>query len=428
MTRMRDETHDPSAESWVASANAADTDFPIQNLPFGCVAVRGTAQAPQVGVAIGDRILPLAACGEHWESVHAILAAPEARRQQLRRSLHRLLRADAPAATRARLTAAMVHMADAELLLPLAIGDMTDFFSSIHHATNAAALMRPGAPLFSNYRHMPLAYHSRSSSIVVSGTGVRRPRGQQRRREAAPVYAPTRRLDYEAELGFLIGAASVPGEPVSIDRAWNHIGGLCLVNDWSARDIQAWESDPLGPFLGKSFATTISPWVVTAEALAPFRVAAAPRGVDDPPLLDYLSSIPDREAGALSVDVEVMLDTSRMRDAGLAPVRISRSNSAGLYWTPAQLLAHQTSNGCNVRTGDLLGSGTLSGAAKDSWCCLLELTRGGREPLTLPNGESRAFLEDGDDVILRGRATAPGARSIGFGECRGRILAAEATE
>ena len=421
---MRDETHDPAATSWVASANEPDTDFPIQNLPFGLFRRHGSTDAPVAGVAIGARILPLTLVEPSCPAVSDVLALRRPARLDLRRKLHRLLRSDAPDAVQARLSPHLVPAGGAELFVPAPIGDYTDFFGSIYHALNASALMRPGAPLFAAYRHTPLAYHGRASSVVIDGTPIRRPHGPRRRRDAGPAYAATRRLDYEAEVGLLIGPGNRLGVPIPINRAWDHLAGVCLMNDWSARDIQAWESDPLGPFLGKSFATTVSPWIVTAEALAPFRVAQAPRTADDPALLPYLSSERDQADGALQIEVDVWLLTRAMREQGLEPVRISRSTSATQYWTPAQLVAHHTANGCNLRPGDLLGSGTLSGPDRDSWGCLLELTRGGREPIKLPSGESRAFLEDDDEVILHGRATAAGAKSIGFGECRGRVVPA----
>lgn len=420
---MRDETHDPAAESWVESAAAPDTHFPIQNLPLGLFR-RAPGATPEAGVAIGDQVLPFAACGVA-DSIADLLAQEPATRVAMRQALYRLLRREASADVRSTLAGALLRQRDIELLVPLPIGDYTEFFGSIHHATNAAALMRPGAGLFPNYRHAPLAYHGRASSITVSGHPVTRPHGQRRARETGAAFTPTRRLDYEAELGFIVGTGNALGTRVTLSDAWGHIAGVCLLNDWSARDFQAWESDPLGPFLGKSFATSISPWIVTAEALAPFRVAPPARGTDAPPLLAYLSDETDRREGALNIEVDVLLSTAAMRAAGAATTRISRSTSATHYWTPAQLVTHHTANGCNLRTGDLLGSGTLSGPSRESWACLLELTRGGREPITLPNGETRAFLEDGDEVTLRGRAVAPGARSIGFGECRAVVIAAE---
>lgn len=420
---MRDETHDPAAESWVESAADPATDFPLQNLPLGLFR-RAPGAAPEAGVAIGTDVLPFVTCGVA-DSIADLLAQPPATRIAMRQALFRLLRREAAADVRSQLAGALLRQRDVEMLVPLPIGDYTEFFGSIHHATNAAALMRPGAGLFPNYQHAPLAYHGRASSIMVSGHPVKRPHGQRRARDTGSAFTPTRRLDYEAELGLIVGTGNALGTQVPLVEAWNHLAGVCLLNDWSARDFQAWESDPLGPFLGKNFATSVSPWIVTAEALAPFRVAPPARGADAPPLLDYLCDDTDRREGALNIEVEVLLSTAAMRDAGASAARISRSTSATHYWTPAQLVAHHTANGCNLRTGDLLGSGTLSGPSRESWACLLELTRGGREPITLPNGETRAFLEDGDEVILRGRAVAPGARSIGFGECRAMVIGAE---
>ena len=418
---MRNETHDASTVSWVESANAPDTDFPIQNLPFGTFRRRDSKDT-RIGVAIGDQVLDVAVSALEFRTLNELLARPAPERSAIRRTLHGLLRADAPAIDRARAAAFLTPLRDVELLLPVAIGDYTDFFGSIFHAVNAASMLRPDGPFFPNYRHMPLGYHGRASSIVVSGTDVRRPHGVYRRRESGVLYAPTRRLDYEAELGYVVGPGNEHGVPVPGERAWDHVAGVCLLNDWSARDIQAWESDPLGPFLAKSFASTISPWIVTAEAMEPFKVPAALRPADDPPLLPHLVVNDEAGRSALSIDIEVRLETASMRAAGAAPYVVSRSNTATMYWTVAQLVAHHTSNGCNLRTGDLLGSGTCSGPGRESWACLLELTRGGREPIELPDGETRTFLEDGDEVIIRGRCHAANARSIGFGECRGRIM------
>jgi fumarylacetoacetase len=286
------------------------------------------------------------------------------------------------------------------------------------------AMFRPDNPLLPNYKWVPIGYHGRASSIVVSGTRVRRPRGQLKDPKAdAPAYAPTRALDYEMEVGFLVGAGNAPGEPVPVDQAESHLFGLALVNDWSARDVQSWEYQPLGPFLAKSFMTTMSPWLVTLEALEPFRVPAAPRPEGDPAPLPYLASPADQSQGGFDIVVEVYLGSARMRLEGLAPVRLSRGRAADLYWTAAQMLAHHTSNGCNLRPGDLFASGTISGPTKESYGSLLELTRRGAEPLTLPTGETREFLEDGDEVIMRGHAERPGAARIGFGECRGIVQA-----
>lgn len=313
-------------------------------------------------------------------------------------------------------------MTDAELFLPATIGNYTDFYASIHHATRVGSLFRPDAPLLPNYKFVPIAYHGRASSIVVSGASLRRPCGQMKPDNApAPVFGPSRALDYELEVGFFIGPGNRLGEPIPIEQAGEHIFGVCLLNDWSARDLQKWEYQPLGPFLGKNFGTTISLWVVTMEALAPFRVPAFSRPPGDPAPLPYLHGADDQQHGGVALTLEVWLATARMRTAGQAPVRLSQSRLADSYWTPAQLVAHHASNGCNLCPGDVLASGTVSGPARDSGGCLLELTRGGAEPISLPNGETRRFLEDGDEVVLRGFCEAPGRARLGLGECRGTI-------
>jgi fumarylacetoacetase len=323
----------------------------------------------------------------------------------------------------------MVPQREIELGVPAQVGDYTDFYASLSHATNVGRMFRPDNPLLPNYKWVPIGYHGRSSSLVVSGTPVRRPRGQTSADgKGPPQFGPSSRMDYEVEVGFLIGTGNRLGEPVPISQAGQLIFGLCLLNDWSARDIQAWEYQPLGPFLSKSFATTLSPWVVMMEALAPYRTAAAARASEDPEPLPYLSDPADRSEGAIGVQVEVLLRTTRMRDQDVAPVPLSRSTLAALYWTPAQLVAHHTSNGCNLRPGDLLGSGTISGAARDARGCLLELTSRGAEPLRLPGGEERRFLEDGDEVILRGWCERQGFARIGFGECGGVVLPAARQE
>jgi fumarylacetoacetase len=318
-----------------------------------------------------------------------------------------------------------VAQRDAELLLPATIGDYTDFYASVHHATNVGRMFRPDNPLLPNYKWVPIGYHGRASSIVPSGTPVRRPRGQVKDPEGeVPVLVPTRALDYELELGCFVAVGNPLGEPVSIDQGEAHLFGVCLVNDWSARDVQSWEYQPLGPFLSKSFATTVSPWVVTLEALEPFRVPAYRRPSEDPAPLPHLDSERNATAGGVDVILEVSLTSARMRDQGIAPVRLGSGRVADLYWTLAQMLAHHTSNGCNLRPGDLFASGTVSGPSNDSLGCLLELTRRGAEPLTLPTGESRKFLEDGDEVIMRGFCEREGAARIGLGECRGVVLPA----
>jgi fumarylacetoacetase len=418
---MIDDTHDPALRSWVESANAPATDFPIQNLPLGVFRSAGSREAPRVGVAIGDQIFDLASAGlAREESLNAIMAEGRARGRDLRRELLARLRAGAPPARDA-----LLPMRDAELLLPAQIGDYTDFYASISHATNVGSMFRPDNPLLPNYKWVPIGYHGRSSSIVVSGTSVRRPNGQTRDGgEGPPSFGPSRRLDYELEVGVFIGAGNARGESIALDDAESHVSGLCLVNDWSARDIQTWEYQPLGPFLAKNFATSVSPWVVTLDALAPFRAPAYDRAAGDPQPLPYLYSQNDTKSGGIAIGLEVALLSERMRHAALAPFVVSRGSFTDMYWTIAQLVTHHSSNGCNLRPGDLLASGTVSGAAKESRGCLLERTWRGTEPLRLPSGETRAFLEDGDEVIMRGFCERDDRRRIGFGECRGRVVPA----
>jgi fumarylacetoacetase len=313
-------------------------------------------------------------------------------------------------------------MGEARMLLPAAIGDYTDFYASLHHATRVGALFRPDNPLLPNYKYVPIAYHGRSSSVVISGTPVRRPNGQTQSGENPPGFGPSRRLDYELEVGLFAGPGNGLGEPIPIAEAGSRIAGLCLVNDWSARDTQRWEYQPLGPFLSKNFATTISPWVITMEALAPFRCPAYPRPPTDPQPLPYLDDSRDRQSAGIDISLEVRLASERMRNEGLPPLTLSRSNFRDMYWTPAQMVAHHTSNGCNLRPGDLLASGTVSGPEPASGGCLLELTAGGKNAITLPTSEERRFLEDGDQVWLVGRCHREGYVSIGFGECAGIVL------
>ncbi|HEX7337956.1 MAG TPA: fumarylacetoacetase [Gemmatimonadales bacterium] len=433
------ETHDPARTSWVASAQEA-SDFPIQNLPFGVFRRAGEQEPAAVGVAIGDQILDVGAAlqltgwtgvaGRAAEacsgpSLNPLMSLGRDAASALRREISALLAADSAVfRKKPRLgERILLPMSEAELLLPAEVGDYSDFYASIHHATNVGSMFRPDNPLLPNYKWVPIGYHGRASSIVVSGAPVRRPRGQIKDPNAeTPVFAPTRALDYEMEVGCFVGPGNALGESVSLGQAEGHLFGMCLVNDWSARDIQTWEYQPLGPFLAKSFATTISPWVVTFEALEPYRVPAFQRPTGDPAPLPYLDSTSNRQRGGVDVTVEVLLRTARMRESGLAPHRLSRARMADLYWTPAQMLAHHTSNGCNLRPGDLFASGTISGPAKDSRGCLLELTWRGAEPVALPTGETRKFLEDGDEVILRGHCERPGAARIGFGECRAIVL------
>jgi fumarylacetoacetase len=345
-------------------------------------------------------------------------------RQVLRQHLHKMLCADAPNSDRKVAEKHLVAQSEVDMLIPAAVGDYTDFYASIFHATNVGKLFRPDNPLLPNYKYIPIGYHGRASSLVPSGSGVVRPSGQTREGEAEPKFGPTKALDYELELGFFVSTGNALGKPVAMAAAEDHIFGVCLVNDWSARDIQAWEYQPLGPFLGKSFATTLSPWVVTLEALAPFRTAAFARPEGDPRPLPYLFSANDQERGGVDLWLEVSLLSPRMRDAGVKPMILGRSNFRDMYWTMAQMLTHHASNGCNLQPGDLLASGTVSGSDKTARGCLLELTSRGKEPVTLPTGEQRKFLEDGDEVMLSGYCERDGFRRIGLGSCRGIILPA----
>ncbi|MGE5199208.1 MAG: fumarylacetoacetase [Rhodospirillaceae bacterium] len=439
---MIDHTHEPDAVSWVASAADPGGDFPIQNLPFGVFTRRGSGEAARVGVAIGDLVLDVGACADAGlitgeaagparacgaPALNALMALGRPAWTALRRALFRLLDADAPGADglQDRVAPFLVPQDDAEMFLPAAVGDYTDFYASSHHASNVGRMLRPDNPLLPNYKHVPIGYHGRASSLVVSGTPVRRPWGQAKPEGSdAPVFAPTRRLDYELEVGAFIGPGNALGQPLPIDAIEDHLFGLCLVNDWSARDVQAWEYQPLGPFLAKSFATTVSPWVVTMDALEPFRLAPAARPDGDPAPLPYLTGPANSERGAIDVALGVFIRTARMRAAELPPHRLSTSNLRDLYWTIGQMAAHHASNGCNLRPGDLLASGTVSGPSSDARGCLLELAWRGREPVTLPSGETRSFLEDGDEVIFRGSCRRAGATAIGFGDCRGLVLPA----
>ena len=417
---MTDGTHDPALRSWVESANEAGGDFPIQNLPLGIFRRKGTKEAPRGGVAIGDQILDLSALGlRTGPTLNGLAASGRPALRKLRRELSKAL--STKSALRKRLQKHLVPMKRAQLFLPVAIGDYSDFYTGIHHATNVGRILRPDNPLLPNYKWVPIGYHGRASSVIVSGTPVRRPCGQLKPPDApAPAFLPTKRLDYEAELGFVAGGGNRLGEPVRIAKALEHVFGVVLLNDWSARDIQAWEYQPLGPFLAKSFATTVSPWVVTLDALEPYRCPAFRREVGDPAPLPYLFDNEDQRQGGYDIEVEMNLRTSKTKK----PTRLSRASFRDSYWTLAQMVAHQTSNGCNLQAGDLLGSGTLSGTRADSLGSLIELTQAGKKPLDLGNGETRAFLEDGDEVVQRGRCVRDGYVTIGFGEAAGRILAA----
>ncbi|HEX9565641.1 MAG TPA: fumarylacetoacetase [Gemmatimonadaceae bacterium] len=439
---MINESHEPGLRSWVESAADPATDFPIQNLPVGVFRRRDAGEAWRIGVAIGADILDLAAAARSGlldgsasragsrcaaPSLNSLMSLDPLHWSALRTRVSRLLRVDTQEGERARRLRrdVMAAGADVELALPISVGDFTDFYASLQHATNVGSMFRPDSPLMPNYKWVPIGYHGRSSSIVVSGTPVRRPWGQVAPEGSSPPrFTPTARLDYEAEVGFVIGGGNVLGEAVPVADAERLLFGLCLLNDWSARDVQAWEYQPLGPFLSKSFASSLSPWVVMLDALAPFRLPAAVREAGDPAPLPHLWHPSLGQSGAIDVRVEVRLRTDRMRTTGEPAVRLSQSELAGLYWTPAQLIAHQTSNGCNLRPGDLLGSGTISGPARDSRGCLLELAWRGSEPLRLPNGEERRFLEDGDEVVLRGWCERDGFTRIGFGECTGTVLGA----
>jgi len=427
-----DETHDIARRSWVASANG-HADFPIQNLPLGCFSVHG--EAPRGGIAIGDMILDLgelhrsflltgeadaAAEAGSGPSLNPLLALGAGPRRALRRTVSALLAEGAP-----ERPGLLHNAADCMLHVPAAIGDYTDFYAGIHHAMNVGLQLRPDAPLAANYKYVPTGYHGRASSVVASGTAIRRPNGQRKRgNEAAPSFGPSRNLDYEMELGVWIGPGNALGQPIPIAEAAEHIAGFCLLNDWSARDIQGWEYLPLGPFLGKSFATTISPWIITPEAMAPFRLPQDPRPEGDPAPLDYLFNAGDQAEGALGLELEVMLTTPAMRAQGLAPHLLSLGHARHMYWTAAQLVAHHASGGCNLRPGDLFGTGTLSGPTPDSAGSLLELSKGGRAPLQLSSGETRRFLEDGDSIELYARARRDGFAPIGFGRCIGTVLPA----
>jgi len=421
--------------SWVESASLPGCDFPLENLPYG---VFSRAEAKHIGVAIGNQVLDLHGCAQSGllsqlssntiaacsqESLNALMALGHSAWSLLRQQLTNLLKGEAEPDIQERARPHLVLMRDVRMEVPALIGDYTDFYASIHHATRVGKLFRPDNPLLPNYKYVPIGYHGRASSIVASGTGIRRPSGQTKDANSSePVFAPSRSLDYELEMGIFAGPGNPLGEPVPIASAEEHIFGLCLVNDWSARDIQSWEYQPLGPFLAKSFATTVSPWIVTLEALAPYRVPAAERSQEDPAPLRYLAT-EDRSRAGVDINVEVCLQSEKMRAQKIDPVRLSQGNMRDLYWTIAQLLTHHSSNGCNLRPGDLLATGTISGPEEGSEGCLLEMKHRS-QPVTLPTGETRTFLEDGDEIVLRAYCQRPGVPRIGFGECVGRILPA----
>ncbi len=431
------ETHDTALRSFVESANDGTTDFPIQNLPFAVFRREGADEVFRGGVAIGDQVLDLAklagtsvlsgdaagACTAAAESkLNHLMAMGQPAWSALRLALSRALRTDSPHEPQIR--ACLIAQSDVEYALPAHIGDYTDFYTSVYHATNIGRLFRPDNPLLPNYKWVPIGYHGRASSVAVSGQSFPRPVGQIMPPGATePVLAPSKRMDYELELGIFIGQGNALGSRVAIAQAESHVFGVCLLNDWSARDLQAWEYQPLGPFLAKNFATTISPWIVTLEALAPFR-AAWTRVADDPQPLQYLDSPENREQGAFDIQLEVLLETSVMREQAQPPERLCLTSYRHAYWTLAQLITHHTVNGCNLQPGDLLGTGTLSGPTATEAGALIELTAGGKKPVALPTGESRTFLEDGDAVILRAHCAKSGAARIGFGQSYGRIAPA----
>ena len=437
-THPTDDSHRADLLSWVESANAPDTDFPLQNLPLGLF--RSPEQSPRPGVAIGVQVLNLVAAAQQGflddtlsatmlacrddVSLNPLIAQGRPALRALRATVSAMLRTDSGQGSRARAltNALLVPMDDVELLMPVRVGDYTDFYASIYHATNVGSMFRPDNPLLPNYKWVPIGYHGRASSLVTSGTPVQRPRGQSRADgDEPPTFGPTRRLDYELEVGAFIGRGNALGTSVAIGEAELHVAGLCLVNDWSARDMQAWEYQPLGPFLAKNFSTSVSPWIITLDALKPFRTPAFSRPDGDPAPLPYLMDEDNQRAGGFDISLEVLLASARMRAEHVAPMRVSIGSLSSMYWTLAQLVAHHASNGCNLRPGDLLASGTVSGPTSESRGCLLERTWRGAEPLVLPTGETRAFLEDGDEVIMRGWCERQGFRRIGFGECRGIV-------
>ncbi|UXJ51569.1 fumarylacetoacetase [Pseudomonas citronellolis] len=425
--------------SWLDSANG-HPDFPLQNLPLGVFSSPG--REPRGGVAIGEHILDLKAAlaadlfeGEarhaaeaaSGASLNAFFALGAGPRRVLREQLQALLAEGSPQQARMQELGASLLPAQAscQLYLPAQVGDYTDFYVGIYHANNVGRLFRPDNPLLPNYKHVPIGYHGRASTVVASGAAVRRPNGQTLAPGAeAPGFGPSKRLDYELELGIWIGPGNEMGEAIGIGQAEQHVAGYCLLNDWSARDVQAWEYQPLGPFLAKNFATSVSPWVVTAEALAPFRKAQPARPEGDPQPLPYLLDEHDQAHGAFDIQLEVLLQTAAMREQGIEPLRLALSNTQNMYWTVAQMVAHHSVGGCKLQAGDLFGSGTLSGPAPEAFGSLLESTVGGKQPLALPGGEQRTFLQDGDEVILRAWCEREGYPRIGFGECRGVILPA----
>ena len=436
---MINHTHDPEARSWLTTANLSGADFPIQNLPFGVFRRQSSDEAYRGGIAIGDQVLDLtrlcqsqvlnglalqAAQAAAGSTLNPLMAMGSAAWSALRHGVFDALHVEADETTVASVRACLVPQAEVEYTVPAQIGDYTDFYTSVHHATNIGKLFRPDNPLMPNYKWVPIGYHGRVSSIGVSGQTFPRPKGQIKAPDAdTPVLSPSKRMDIELELGVFVGPGNAQGTSINIADAEQHVFGICLLNDWSARDIQAWEYQPLGPFLSKSFASTISPWIVTLEALEPFRVAFT-RPTGDPAPLPYLDSESNTNGGALDIQLQVTLSSPDMRKAGSPEAQICRTSYRHAYWTVAQMVAHHTINGCNLQPGDFFGSGTLSGPTLDQAGALIEITEGGKNPVALPNGETRTFLEDGDTVTIRGWCEKPGAARIGFGECVGTILPA----
>ena len=429
---MLDRTHDSATRSWLASANAQDADFPLQNLPLGIVSGR-------LATAVGDQWLDVGAVLDAGllaslaPAVHAALRQPRLNAlfglgrgalAALRHAIFDLLREGSTHA--AAVARCLRPLAGATHELPCDIGDYTDFFASLNHAHNTFNLFRPGQVFLPNYKHVPIAYHGRSSSIFASPKDFARPLGQIKPDpEGAPVFAPSRKLDFEIEMGFFVGAGNAHGNAVHIDEAEQHLAGVCILNDWSARDVQAWESQPLGPFLSKNFVSAVSPWVVTLDALEPYRAPLVAREVGDPAPMPYLASAHNAAHGAFDIRIETLLQTAAMREAGMVPVVVTRAQFArDTWWTPAQMVAHHTVGGCNLRPGDLIGSGTVSGPDPGTEGSLLEITRGGARPIALPGGETRAFLHDGDEVTIRAWCEREGYRRIGLGQCTGRVLPA----
>jgi fumarylacetoacetase len=441
MTYEINKKHDPNLNSWVESANDPNSDFPIQNLPWCIFRRKGDEELGAPGVAIGDFVLAIHSCREAgllsedlyekacWVGDFLNFTVDRSTSESLSAltgRLREILAYDVDEEQRRMTEGILVPISEAEFFLPFAIDDYTDFYCSIYHATNVGSMFRPDNPLLPNYKYVPIGYHGRASSIVISGTDIKRPRGQNRSDpENPPVFIPCKNLDYEMEVGFFVGHGNEMGTPIPIAEAEKHIFGLCLVNDWSARDIQAWEYQPLGPFLAKNFATTISPFVVTMEALAPFRTPAFQRDPDDPPPLDYLADEQNQTLGGIDINLEVYIQTEKMRSENIDPHMLSRSNMKDLYWTMGQMLTHHASNGCNLQTGDLIATGTISGKERSERGSMLELSWRGTEPIELPSDETRRFLEDGDEVIMKGYCEREGFRRIGFGECRGRVLPAD---